>query len=216
MITYLNRFSAKIADLTAPLRELTKKDIHFHWEKRHQDALDAIKKELTTVKLLSFYDSNPATKTILQCDASQIGLGAWLRQIDQLGTEKIVAMGSRSLTGAESRYSNIERECLAVMYGLEKFEYYLMGRHTLVETDHSPLEQIFKKNVAEAPARLQRMLLRCLKYDIDVKYKPGIKVPVADALSRVCIPHYVKSSKTRAHLRGGGLKTSARTEAEIF
>ena len=188
MITYLNRFSAKIADLTAPLRELTKKDIHFHWEKRHQDALDAIKKELTTVKLLSFYDSNPATKTILQCDASQIGLGAWLRQIDQLGTEKIVAMGSRSLTGAESRYSNIERECLAVMYGLEKFEYYLMGRHTLVETDHSPLEQIFKKNVAEAPARLQRMLLRCLKYDIDVKYKPGIKVPVADALSRVCIP----------------------------
>ena len=82
----------------------------------------------------------------------------------------------------------IERECLAVIYGLEKFEYYLMGRHTLVETDHSPLEQIFKKNVAEAPARFQRMLFRCLKYDIKVKYKPGIKVPVADALSRVCIP----------------------------
>ena len=188
MITYLNRFSAKIADLTAPLRELTKKDIHFHWENRHQNALDAIKKELTTARLLSFYDSNPATKTILQCDASQIGLGAWIRQIDQQGQEKIVAMGSRSLTDAETRYCNIERECLAVQYGLEKFEYYLMGRHTLVETDHSPLEQIFKKNVAEAPARLQRMILACLKYDIDVKYKPGIKVPVADALSRVCVP----------------------------
>ena len=188
MITYLNRFSAKIADLTAPLRELNKKDIHFHWEKRHQDAFDAIKKELTTARLLSFYDSNPATSTILQCDASQVGLGAWLRQVDQQGNEKIVAMASRSLTSAESRYSNIERECLAVMYGLEKFEYYLLGRHTLVETDHSPLEQIFKKNVAEAPARLQRMLLRCLKYDVEVKYKPGIKVPVADALSRVCVP----------------------------
>ena len=85
-------------------------------------------------------------------------------------------------------YSNIERECLAVMYGLEKFEKYLMGRHTLVETDHSSLEQIFKKNVAKAPARLKRMLLCSLKYDIEVKYKPGIKVPVADALSRVCIP----------------------------
>ena len=97
-------------------------------------------------------------------------------------------MGSRSLTGAESRYSNIERECLAVMYGLEKFEYYLMGRHTLVGIDNSPLEQIFKKNVAKTPARLQPMLLPCVKYDIDVKYKPGIKVPVADALSRVCIP----------------------------
>ena len=188
MITYLNRFSAKLADLTAPLRELTKKDVHFHWEDRHDKAFELIKEELTTAKILSFYDSNPATTTILQCDASQIGLGAWLRQIDQQGREKIVAMSSRSLTDTESRYSNIERECLAVQNGLEKFEYYLMGRHTLVETDHSPLEQIFKKNVADAPARLQRMILGCLKFDIDVRYKPGIKVPVADALSRVCIP----------------------------
>ena len=101
--------------------------------------MDAIKKELTTVKLLSFYDSNPATKTILQCDASQIGLGTWLRQIDQLGAEKIVAMDYSSLTEAESHYLNIEHECHTVMYGLEKFEYYLMGRHTLVEIDNSPL-----------------------------------------------------------------------------
>ena len=54
-------------------------------------------------------------------------------------------MASRSLTDAESRYSNIERECPAVMFGLEKFEFYLLGRHTFIETDHSPLEQIFKK-----------------------------------------------------------------------
>jgi len=55
-------------------------------------------------------------------------------------------MASRSLTNSEFRLSNIERECLAVMFGLEKFEYYLLRRHTLVETDHSPLEQIFKKH----------------------------------------------------------------------
>ena len=57
-------------------------------------------------------------------------------------------MTSRSLTDTDSRYSNIEGECLAVMFGpvgLEKFEYYLLGRHSLVETDHSPLGQIFKK-----------------------------------------------------------------------
>ena len=56
-----------------------------------------------------------------------------------------------------------------------------------MESDHSPLEQIFKKNISDAPTRLQRMLLRCLKYDVEVVYKPGIKVPVADALSRVCV-----------------------------
>ena len=72
-----------------------------------------------------------------------------------------------------------------------------MGRHTVVETDHSPLEQIFKKNIAEAPARLQRMLLRCLRFDTEVIYKPGIKIPVADALSRVCLKPAVPQKKTR-------------------
>ena len=95
-------------------------------------------------------------------------------------------MASRSLTDTESRYSNLERECLAVTYGLENFEYYLLGRRIIVETDHSPLEQIFKKNINEAPSRLQRLLLRCLRFDVNVQYKQGRSIPVADALSRVC------------------------------
>ena len=72
------------------------------------------------------------------------------------------------------------------MYGLEKFEYYLLGRSVTVETDHSPLEQIFKKNINEAPSRLQRLLLRCLRFDVHVQYKQGRSIPVADALSQVC------------------------------
>ena len=54
------------------------------------------------------------------------------------------------------------------------------------ETDHSPLEQILKKNIVEAPARLQRLLLRCMKFDITVRYKARKSIPVADTLSRVC------------------------------
>ena len=92
-----------------------------------------IKKELCSAKFISYYDPNPTTPTILQCDASQTGVGAWLRQIDSNGNENIVAMASRSLTSAESRYSNIERECLGVIYGLEEFQYYLLGRHVIVE-----------------------------------------------------------------------------------
>ena len=83
-------------------------------------------------------------------------------------------MASRALTDTESRYSSIERECLAVVFGLEKFEYYLYGRKVIVETDHSILEQIVKKNIAEAPARLQRLLLRCMKFDITVRYRVGV------------------------------------------
>ena len=185
MINYLYRFSVKLADYTATLRELTKRHVHFRWEPHHQAALDRIKKELSSSRIISYYDPNPVTPTILQCNASQVGLGAWLRQ-ESNSTEKIVAMPSRALTDTESKYSNIERECLAVVFGLEKFEYYLYGRKVIVETDHSPLEQIFKKNIAEAPARLQRLLLRCMKFDITVRYKAGKSIPVADALSRVC------------------------------
>uniref|UniRef100_A0A3P9IEN6 Reverse transcriptase/retrotransposon-derived protein RNase H-like domain-containing protein n=1 Tax=Oryzias latipes TaxID=8090 RepID=A0A3P9IEN6_ORYLA len=120
MVTYLNRFSTKLAELAAPLRELNKKNVHFRWEHHHQQALDDIKKELCTKQLISYYDPDPNTVTILQCDASTLGLGAWIRQIDQHGQEKIVGMASRCLSPTESRYSNIERECLAVMFGLEK------------------------------------------------------------------------------------------------
>ena len=80
MVNYLNRFSVKLAEYTAPLRELTKKHVYFRWKPHHQATLDRIKKELSSPRGISFYDPNPATSTILQCDGSQIGLGAWLRQ----------------------------------------------------------------------------------------------------------------------------------------
>ena len=95
--------------------------------------------------------------------------------------------------GAETRYSNIEHECLAVTFGLEEFEYYLQGRHTLIETDNAPLEQIFKKNIAESPLRLQRMLVKCLRFDKEVQYKKGQLIPLADGLSRVCFGQAVHS-----------------------
>ena len=108
MINYLNRFSVKLAEFTAPLRELTKKGVHYRWEPHHQTPLDRIKNELDSTRILSYYDPNPTTTTILQCDASQVGLGAWIRQ-EHNGEEKIVAMASRALTDTERRYSNIER-----------------------------------------------------------------------------------------------------------
>ena len=156
MVTYLSCFLTKLTELTS-LRELSNKHVHISWKPHHQQALDEINR-----KIISYYDPNPTTPTILQCDASQSSIGAWLRQLDSQGNEHIVAMASQSLTEAESRYSNIERECLAVTHGSERFEYYQLGRNMTVEPDHSPLKQIFKKNINEDPSRLQRILLRCL------------------------------------------------------
>ncbi|CAB4043685.1 Hypothetical predicted protein, partial [Paramuricea clavata] len=117
---------------------------------------------------------------VIQVDASTRGLGATLLQ-----ENGPVEYRSNLLTETEQRYSNIEREMLGIVHGLEKFHYYAYGRHVVIETDHKPLETIFKKNLASAPPRIARMMLRIQKYDVEIKYVPGKDIPLADALSRL-------------------------------
>ena len=113
-------------------------------------------------------------------DASQRGLGAVFLQANGP-----VEFASKLLTKTEGRYSNIEREMLAVLFGLEKFHYYAYGQPVVVESDHKPLEAIFKKHLSSAPPRIATMMLRIQKYDAQSKYDPGKDIPVADALSRI-------------------------------
>ena len=95
-----------------------------------------------------------------------------------------VAYASRSLTNAEQHYAQIEKEMLAIVFGTEKFEQYIYGRRVKVETDHEPIESIMKKNLLSAPKRLQRMMLRLQKYHLEVTYKRGSQMYLADTLSR--------------------------------
>ena len=108
------------------------------------------------------------------------GLGAVLFLED-----RPVAFASRALTETESRYANIERKMLAVVFGCERFHNFLSGQDFIVESDHKPLESIHLKHLSSAPARLRRMLLRLQPYTMVIKYKPGREVAVADALSRL-------------------------------
>ena len=120
----------------------------------------------------------------LQCDASQSGLGAALMQNGQP-----VAYASRALSAAETRYAQIEKELLAIIFACEHFEPYVYGRDMIrVESDHKPLESIFLKPLNSAPKRLQRMLLRLQKYSLIVAYKKGKEMFLANTLSRAYIP----------------------------
>ena len=96
-----------------------------------------------------------------------------------------IAFASKSLTETESRYSNIEREMLGIVFGLERFHQYVYERHVEVHTDHKPVESVYTKHLFAAAPRLARMLLRIQQYDVSIKYVPGNDVKLADALSRL-------------------------------
>ena len=95
---------------------------------------------------------------------------------------------SKALTPAEANYSNIERELLAVLFACEKLHRYTFGRKNAVHTDHKSLQLIVQEPISLAPARLQRMLLRLSKYDIQVKFVGSKNVLLAETLSRLIKP----------------------------
>ena len=131
----------------------------------------------------------------MQCDASQSGLGAALIQ-----NGHPVAYASRPLTPAETRYryAQIERELLAIVFACNRFAGYVYGRELVnIESDHKPLEPIFLKSLDSAPKRLQRMLLRLQKYSLQVKYKKGKDMHLADTLSRAYLPEVYACAFTR-------------------
>lgn len=181
MVTYLAKFIPNMSQHTEPLRGLTRDDVAWEWKEEHQHAFHKLKTMLTEAPLLRYYDVKlPVT---LSVDASKSGLGAVLMQED-----KPVAYASRALTETEQRYAQIEKEMLAIVFGAERFHQYVYGREVNVESDHKPLEVIMKKPLSSAPARIQRLLMRLQKYQVNVQYKPGKEMHIADALSRAYLP----------------------------
>ncbi|XP_044167088.1 uncharacterized protein K02A2.6-like [Acropora millepora] len=146
---------------------------------------------VTCTPVLRYY--NLQEEVTLQCDASQSGLGAALMQNGQP-----IAYASRALTPTETRYAQIEKELLAIVFACDRFDAYVYGRNLVnVETDHKPLEPIFMKPLDATPKRLQRMLLRLQKYNLQVRYKKGKEMLLADTLSRAYLPEVNATEFTR-------------------
>ena len=175
---YLTKFLPRLSEIAHPIRELTTKNRSFVWSKQHDEAFEEIKTLVTRHPVLKYYDMTE--EVTIQCDASEKGLGATLLQNGQP-----VAFASRTLSQVEQRYAQIEKECLAIIFACAKFSQYITRRAVItVESDHKPLQSIFKNSLLTAPSRLQRMLLRLQRYNLNVTYKPGSQMYVADHLSR--------------------------------
>ncbi|XP_064483033.1 uncharacterized protein K02A2.6-like [Ornithodoros turicata] len=180
MITYCGRFIPNLAQLTAPLRSLTKKETPWNWTTEHQKALDQLKDVLTHSSNLAYFDQNKTTH--LTVDAGPKGLGAILAQ-DGGDRTHVVAYASRSLTEAEERYSQIEKETLAAVWAIEHFNIYLYGTSFVLHTDHKPLVNILTNPSSRPSARIERLCLRIQQYSFTVQHQKGSENP-SDYMSR--------------------------------
>ena len=176
LVTYLSPFIPGLSTLTAPLRELLKKDTNFSWNRTCDITFEQVKKAVISDTTLRYFD--PSLPVTIQVDASQVGLGAALLQ-----NGKPIAFASKALTETECQYANIEREMLAAVFRAERFHTYIYGRSFMIKSDHKPLESISRKNLADTPPWLQHMKLCLQGYNFTIHYCPGKEMVIPDTLS---------------------------------
>ena len=182
MVNQLGKFSPKLSDLSQPLRELLSKNRSWTWGSAQEASFGEIKRELATPTVLALYDTAAPTK--ISADASAYGLGAVLLQ-QHVDHWKPVAFASRSMTDTESRYSQIEKEALALVWACDKFSDYILGKDIQLETDHKPLVPLLgKTNLDCLPPRVLRFRLRLMRFSYTISHVPGKHLYTADTLSR--------------------------------
>ena len=183
VITFVGKFIPNKSQVLEPLNLLLKDDIAYVWLELQKRAFEQIKKLVKQAPSLAHFDYNKII--IVQADASSYGLGAALMQEDVKNAREIVAYAYRTLTACEQKYSQIEKEALALAFGAERFKDFITGISITFETDHKPLLQILQtKYVDELTPRLQRIRMRLMRYHYKVVYIPGQQLVLADYLSR--------------------------------
>lgn len=193
-VNYYSPFIKDCSTILNPLYRLTQKDTKFVWNDKCQKAFDDIRDILSQNQLLAHFNAHLPIK--LTCDASPIGLGVVLSNVER-GVERPVRFASRSLNQAEKNYSQIEKESLAIIFGITKFHDYLFGQKFVIETDHKPLVKIFneKSGIPTIVAsRLQRWAIKLNAYHYEIKFRRGEDNTPADMLSRLPLKDTVTSS----------------------
>ena len=178
--SYYRRFVKDFAKIAKPLTELTTKDAVFKWSSDCEDAFETIKKELTSPNVMG-YPLNDGGVFLLDVDASGTGIGAVLSQIQQ-ERERVIAYASRAMSKAERNYCITEKELLAVVFFIQYFRQYLLGRRFIVRSDHQALVWLF--SLKEPSGKIARWIEILAQYDFEIQYRPGKKQGHCDALSR--------------------------------
>ena len=189
MLNYYGSFLPDLATRLAPLYALLQSSRQWSWMEPQRKAFNQAKELLTTSALLTHFD--PQKPVILACDASPYGLGAVISHQMDDGTERPISFASRTLSTAERNYGQLDKEALAIIFGVKRFHQYLYGRKFTIQSDHKPLQYLLGETrgiPVMASARVQRWALTLSAYDYTIAYKPGADLANADALSRLPLP----------------------------
>ena len=184
LVNYYGKFLPDLATTLSPLYSLLQKQKRWTWGQRQKDAFKSVKDLLMSSRVLVHFDDS--LPLVLACDASPYGLGAVLSHRMPDGTERPVGFSSRTLAKAEQNYSQLDKEALAIVFGVKKYHQYLYGRQFEIKTDHKPLTHIFSESraiPAMASGRIQRWALTLGAYNYTIQYKEGRENANSDALS---------------------------------
>ena len=183
-IQYMAKYLPKLSESTDRLRKLLKKNETWNWGTEQEEDFGKIKQMLTEGPCLAQCAKDK--DNIVTTDASTTGLGITIWQKQDNGNTKPIAYGSRYLNDTEKKYSIGELELLAVVWGLEKFRFYLYGKKVHLYTDHQALEPLLKRNRSNKQyiARLTRWLDRLTHFDISIQHIAGSNLKFTDYLSR--------------------------------
>ena len=199
MLNYYSKFLPNSSTILAPLYSLLHKNTPWSWGTAQQTAFSKAKKLLTSSQVLVHCDHDKPL--VLSCDASPYGVGAVLSHKLDDGLEHPVAVASRSLSPAERKYSQLDKEGLVIIFGVKRFHQYLFGRTFTIYSDHKPLQHLFGRSKAIPPmasARIQRWALTLSAYDYIISYKPGKDQASADLLNRLQLAGFPKETPTLA------------------
>uniref|UniRef100_A0A8C6M7M4 Gypsy retrotransposon integrase-like protein 1 n=1 Tax=Nothobranchius furzeri TaxID=105023 RepID=A0A8C6M7M4_NOTFU len=180
LASYYRRFVKGFADIARPLHRLQERGKRFQWSEECQEVFEKLKTCLITAPVLTYPD--PKKSFILDTDASEVGIGAVLSQVEG-ETEQVIAYASRALTRQERKYATTKKELLSLVTFTKHFKHYLLGKEFVLRTDHNSLRWLH--NFQGLEGQLARWVEQLANFQYKIIHRPGRLHSNADALSRL-------------------------------
>lgn len=198
LVNYYGRFIRNLSSIVYPLNRLLHKDVRFNFDAKCEAAFHQIKEQINSDTVLTHYD--PKLPVTLAVDASPTGVGAVLSHEFNNGVERPIQFASRTLNETQQRYSQVDREAFAIIFGVQKFYQYVYGRKFTLITDNKAISQIFSPNKGLpvlSATRMQHYAVYLESFDYEIRFRNSKENCNADALSRLPTS---KSTKTIAEI----------------